>query len=146
MLTLKANGGYRRGYVDSWKTHRVSTWIYGADLLFTYKGWMASAKLRSRQISEEFVMYKNYSGATHSFNIGYASNALNVVLDVRNPFHAPRKYGSYFSVDYRESSKNYMVDRGVFLTVSYRFRFGNKKHRFSEVEIESVDNGSAILH
>lgn len=146
MLTLKANGGYRRGYVDSWKTHRVSTWIYGADLLLTYKGWMASAKLRSRQISEEFVMYKNYSGATHNFNIGYASNALNVVLDVRNPFHAPRKYGSYFSVDYRESSKNYMVDRGVFLTVSYRFRFGNKKHRFSEVEIESVDNGSAILH
>ncbi len=145
MLTLKANGGYRRGYVDSWKTHRVSTWIYGADLLFTYKGWMASAKLRSRQISEEFLMENTYSGATHSFNVSYSSNNLNVMLDVRNPFSTPKNYTSYHSIDYAESSRNYTADRGVFLTVSYRFRFGNKKHRFSDVEIESVDNSSAIL-
>ena len=144
ILTLKTSIGYRQAWVDSCKKDNITTWLYGANLLFTHKNWIASANIHSHHREDEIMLQDNLQGSSYNFNIGYSSNKLNVTLGCRNPFSHYKTYRSFSSDVYKENMISYNSDRMAYLTLSYRFHFGNKKHKFNKLETEIINN-SAIL-
>lgn len=145
MLTLSLNGEGNHQTTVAWKRLEVSNILGAANLLFMYKGFMASANcvspmtfLNSGTISK--------SPFNYNFNFGYNYNGLNVQLMMQNPFSSLAKTTEYSSGQYEVHTKEYtrrISDHIFCATVNYRFSFG-KKHKYDNSTMEDTEK-SAIL-
>lgn len=145
ILTLKLNIGWEKQWYNTWQKSTITNWIYNANILFMYKGFMASADIYA-PTKTMGLGDTTRTPLTYRFNFGYTLKNFNVQFGTRNPFSSITKQIELTSPYYISHTDSYIPkteDHVFYVKANYRFNFG-KKHEFSNPNIENTSK-SAIL-